>query len=128
MTRREKKRLLQEENARKLAEEQTGKTRRRVTVALLAANGLLGAAGGVLLLYATGYGLLMSTENVVQMAVYPALAAAVLFPLLYGISFGVAHRVEATRPQEKKLARLATATSLAAALLTMVACVVFDLI
>ena len=128
MTRREKNRLLQEENERRMQQEEADKkTRRRVTGILFAACILAGIGMGVLLLAFTAYGAL-TAENVLLMALYPALAAAVLFTLLYGISYGVLHKVPATRPQKKKLARISTAAAIASALLTMVVCILFDLI
>lgn len=127
MTRREKNRLLREEAERKRLQEELDKKIRRVTGILLAINILLGIGVGVLLLAFTAYGML-TAQNVVQMALYPALAAVVLFPLLYGMNFAMLHKAGAAQPQKQKAARDATAAALCAALLAMVVCVLFDLI
>ncbi|MBR4887741.1 MAG: hypothetical protein IKU17_01210 [Clostridia bacterium] len=128
MTRREKNRLQQEEAARirQQAEKDT-RTRKIVLPLVFAGAAAAGFGAGFLLLFFTAYGAL-SAGNVLQMALPAALTAMVVFPLLYGACYGVFHRVAATRPQKKKLARLATAAALCTALLTLVLCILFDLI
>ena len=128
MTRREKNRLQQEEAARTRLQAEKDNRSRRWTVALVfTATVAAGFGAGFLLLFFTAYGAL-SAGNVLQMALPAALTAMVLFPLLYGVCYGVFHAVAATRPQKKKLARLATAAALCTALLTLVLCILFDLI
>ena len=125
MTRREKRRL-QEEAARQQRQAQAdAKICRKMMVLLPAGSALAGVGIGVFLLFFTAFGVL-TAASVLQTALYPALAASLLFTLVYGVCFAIAHRVAAARPLKKKLARLSTAASLAAALLTMVACMVFD--
>ncbi len=128
MTRREKNRLQQEEAARTRLQAEKDNRSRRWTVALVFTAAIAAGFGaGFLLLFFTAYGAL-SAENVLQMALPAALTAMVVFPLLYGGCYGVFHRVAATRPQKKRLARLGTAAALCTALLTLVLCILFDLI
>jgi len=128
MTRREKNRLQQEEAARTRLQAEKDNRSRRWTVALVFTAAIAAGFGaGFLLLFFTAYGAL-SAENVLQMALPAALTAMVVFPLLYGACYGVFHRVAATRPQKKRLARLGTAAALCTALLTLVLCILFDLI
>ena len=126
MTRREKNRRLQEAAARRKEQEaKDARTCKQTWWILFTVNLFSGVAAGILLLACMGYGVL-AAENVLVMAIYPALAAALLFTLYYGVNYGIFHLIRATRPRQQKLARRATAVSFAAALLTLLLCILLE--